>query len=348
MQKNYSMKRQNVTASNSTAHKIKGAAWLVRVCVLMIGLTFGAASCHAACPSGTVSLYTPTPAGSQLEALYGLLPVLWRAYFKETLQLTSSPGRGGSYAVSRLLDTKDSRCFLAVVILPSVYLIAETTDSMFGDGDLNIVAVLASAPNAIWVAEESPFHSLADLVIHARAVNEKKGEFFTLAGTGRYTDQHLATLEFDRAAGVKSLYLPVLGSAEAAQAVKDGQATACWAYGVMPESMPGMRALGVAGEQRNPALPGVPTFREVHVDMINVAHFALAAAPRLPEEVMLQIRNSLATLMTDQGLLGLMAARGFIPLALDPQDLGAFLEGQRNDVGLRLAEYDLIPKHLQR
>jgi hypothetical protein len=43
-----------------------------------------------------------------------------------------------------------------------------------------------------------------------------------------------------------------------------------------------------------------------------------------------------------------MTAEGFIPLTLDPQDMGAFLEGQRYNVGVRLAEYDLIPQHLRR
>jgi len=348
MQKNCSMKWQNAAASSSAARKSKDAAGLARVCALVLGLIFGAASGHAACPSGTVSLYMPTPAGSQPDALYGLLPEVWQAHFKETLHLTPAPGRGGSYAVSRLLDNKDNECSLAAVILPSVYLIAETTDSMYDAADLNIVAALASAPNAVWVAEESPFRNLADLVVYARAANAKKGEVFSLAGTGRYTDQHLATLQFDRAAGVKSLYLPVLGSAEAAQAVKDGRATACWGYALTPENMPGLRALSVAGEQRSPALPEVPTFREVQVDMINVAHFALAVGSGIPEETMGQIRDSLATLMADQDLRGRMAARGFIPLALGPRDLGAFLEEQRRGVASRLAEYDLIPKHLRR
>ena len=357
MQKNCSMKRQSV--NNRSAHRAKNAPGcgrsapaLVRICVLMISLLFGAAPGHAACPSGAVSLYMPTPAGSQLDALYDLLPDAWGAHFSETLRLTPMPGRGGSYAVSRLLDDESDGCSLAAVIVPSVYFIAETTDRMYNATDLDIAAVLASAPNAIWVTEESPFRSLADLVIHARAENEKAGGVFILAGTGRYTDQHMASLEFDRAAGVKSLYLPVLGSAQAIQAVKNGQATACWGYALTPESMPGMRVLGVAGERRSSVLPEVPTFQELRVDMINVAHFALALRIKAPDEFgdmpAQPLRNALTTLMADSELRGRMAAKGFTPLALGPQEIGAFLEERRREAASGLAAYDLIPRQLWR
>jgi len=322
--------------------------------VFSLLLLSGAAPSHAAtCPDGAISLYMPTPAGSQPDALYYLLLGPWQTHFHERLHLMHAPGRGGSHAASRLLDDGSDNCSLAAVILPSVFFLSETTDRMFNVADLDIAAALASAPNAIWVAEESPFHSLADLVIHARAENSKAGGRFILAGTGRYTDQHLATLEFDRAAGVRSVYLPVLGSAEAIQSVKAGRATACWGYALAPVTMPGMRALGVAAERRSPALPEVPTFREVHVDMANVAHFALAlrvVAPKneygdMPAQ---PLRDALVALMADQELRDRMAFVGFMPHMIGPQEIGEFLEERQRDAATGLAEYNLIPRQLRR
>lgn len=316
-------------------------------CALLMLLSFGAGCARAACPSG-FSLYMPATKASQPDRLYSLLAAPWQARFQEPLHLVHVPGRGGSYATSRLLDEESDGCSLAAVILPSVYLLSKTADSMYDVSGLNVAAVLASASNALWVAEESSFHTLADLVNFARAENTKADGVFTLAGTGRYTDQHLATLEFDRAAGVKSLYLPVLGSTEAADAVKSGAATACWGYALLPESMPGMRALGVAGERRSPALPAAPTFREVQVDMVNVAHFALAVRATMPEDDMRQLRSSLAALASDHDLRGRMAAGGFIPLALEPRDIAAFLEGQLLEIERNLSDYPLIPNQPRR
>ena len=343
------MKRQNASANN------RSGIFRALMNSLLFSLLFGAVPSHAVCPSGEVSLYMPTPVGSQADVLYYLLPDSWQAHFHERLHLTHTPGRGGSYAVSSLLDDGSDNCSLAAVILPSVFFITETTDRMFNIADLDIAAALASAPNALWVAEESPFRSLADLVIHARAENEKAGGVFILAGTGRYTDQHLASLEFDRAAGVKSLYLPVLGSAEAIQAVKSGRATACWGYALAPATMPGMRALGVAAERRSPVLPEVPTFQEVRVDMINMAHFALALRVVAPDKYgdmpPQPLRDALAVLMADQELGGRMAAMGFIPYGLgpqEPQEFSAFLEKRRRDAASGLVEYNLIPVQLRR
>jgi len=321
----------------------------------MFGFLLWGALGHAACPAGVVTLYMPTPAGGQVDAPYYLLADTWQARLHERLHLEPAPGRGGSYAISRLLDDKNDNCSMAAVIVPSVFFLSETTDRMYNVADLDIAAALGSAPNALWVTRESPFQSLADLVIHARAENEKIGGTFILAGTGRYTDQHLASLEFDRAAGVKSVYLPMTGSAEAIQAVKSGRATACWGYALAPETMPGMRALGIAAEQRSPELPGVPTFREVRVDMINVAHFALVLRVVRPNEYgdmpPQPLRDALAALMADQELRGHVAARGFTPLFLGPQEpqkLGPFLEEQRRVVAARLAAYELIPRQLRR
>ena len=325
------------------------AIWTI--CMPGGSLAHAASSSAPPCPPGIVSLYTPASANSQTTTLYALLPEVWQARFQQTLVLTPAPGRGGSYAVVRLLDDAIG-CSLAAVILPSLYLLTETADRMYNLADLEVAAVLAAAPNALWVAEESPFQSLADLVIHARAENAKPGGFFILAGTGSYTDQHLASLVFDRAAGVRSLYLPVLGSAEAIQAVKNGRASACWGYALAPETMPGMRALGVAAEQRSLALPGVPTFREVHVDMTSMAWFALALRSEIPEEFMpLQgqgLLDALAALMADDDLRARVAARGFTPFALGPQELGTFLEERQQAAALGLATYDLIPRHLRR
>lgn len=342
------MKPRNGTGNKAFARLLAALGCPVALCLILLVWIFAPAPVRAACPTGSSSLYLPTPAGSQPDLLYSLLPASWHAGLGEPLLVTYLPGRGGSYAASRLLDEDDNGCSLAGVVLPSLFLLSETSDRMYDPGDLGIAAVLAGAPVALWVAENSPFRNLADLVIFARAENEKAEGVFAVAGTGRYTDQHLAALVFDRAAGVKSLYLPVLGSAEAVAAVQSGKASACWGYALSRETMPGLRALGVSGERRSPVLPEVPTFREVQVDMVEVSHFALAVRATMPEESLRQLRASLEGLLSDQELRGQMAARGFIPLALGPQDIDAFLEGRKRGAEQSLADYLLIPRQSRR
>ena len=347
------MKRPNGT--NSWSGKTRGVAALrmpghsgVRLwCLVALALCFSVPAI-AACPEGRASLYMPASAGSQLDLLYGLLSGPWKERSQDTLTMTYLPGRGGSYAASRLLDDPAEGCSYAAVVLPSLFLLSETKDLMVDAADLAIVGALAAAPNAIWVAADSPYSTLGDLTAFARQQGETPGGYFAVAGTGSYTDQHLATLEFDRAAGIKSLYIPVLGSAEAVRAVKNGEAHACWGYALSPESMPGMRALGVAGEKRSPALPDVATFREVDVDMVSFSQFAVAVLGTTAEETLGELRTLLAALTENETLRKEMADRGFIPLALGEQDLEAFLEGRRRDAEQALAEYKLIPKQSRR
>ena len=345
-QPNGTNKRNGTTRRGAVAPTSGGRAlWFWGLIALALCFSVPAI---AACPEGRVSLYMPAPAGSQLDLLYGLLDGPWKERTRDTLTMTHLPGRGGSYAASRLLDDPAEGCSYAAVVLPSLFLLSETKDLMVDAADLAIIGALAAAPNAIWVAADSPHATLGELAAFARQQGETPGGYFGVAGTGSYTDQHLATLAFDRAAGIKSLYIPVLGSAEAVRAVKSGEAHACWGYALSPESMPGMRALGVAGEKRSPALPDVPTFQEVDVDMVSFSQFAVAVLGTTSEETLEELRASLAALVENESLRKEMAVRGFIPLALGAQDLEAFLEGRRRDAEQSLAEYKLIPKQLRR
>lgn len=297
---------------------------------------FCAAAAQAACPSGPASLFVPGNAKSQVGLIFAPLSDAWQRAYGQSLLQTAAPGRGGSYAVARCLEEKNDQCSFCALTLPSFFLLAEDRNATYRRGDIIPAPAFASAPNALWADADGPFRTLDELLLFARAQNERPDGVFALAGTGRFTDQHLASRQLERTAGVRALYLPELGSAEAAAAVREGRAAACWAYALPEASLPGMRPLAVAGESRSPVLPQTPTFRELGLEIVNHTLFTVGFSAKLPEKDAEDLRQRLARLVSDPGL-----ARDAAGLGLGrPSPAAAALEDSAKEL---LDDYDLIP-----
>lgn len=290
------------------------------------------------CPSGTVTVFLPAAEGGQVDRIYASVRTLWMDAFDTSLTFQYLPGRGGSYAITAMLDAKDDGCTFAAVQIPTFFFLPLCTNGMYEVADVAPLAVFTSVPNALWVAEDSPFVTVNDLAVHMRARWDAGDTTFTVAGVGSYTDQHLAYLQFQRAAGVKGRYLPVRGSAGAVAAVLDGEAGACWAYALSPDSMPGLRPLAVADAQRSTALPHTPTMRERNILMENVCLFGLAVRSSLPEKTRARYMRGLDSLFSAKEMRQALAQLGAetespdcLPLVFKAAD-----------------EYQLIPDNLRR
>jgi tripartite-type tricarboxylate transporter receptor subunit TctC len=278
--------------------------------------------------------------------LYGLLAEAFREELFLGLKAEVRLGRGGGYVLNRLLEEKDDGCFLGVLQFPSFIFLSSLRDRLYDDAEIEPAVVLAAVPNALWVAESGPLRSLDDFILKAREEAGKSGGRIVTAGVGRYTDQNMASRKLERAAGIGTAYLPLLGAAECAEAVLAGKAAACWGYAVPAEMMPGLRPLAVASGQRSPLWPDVPTFQERGCLMSDYAWFGLGIRASAPESIRARCLESLSRVMRNKKLLAGMAALGFMPPAAAPgSDAARLLPGRLREEALRLlSDYPLIPR----
>ncbi|MDR0828257.1 MAG: hypothetical protein LBN33_10390 [Desulfovibrio sp.] len=275
--------------------------------------------------------------------LYNLLDSVFRRDFFQRVTPIILEGRGGSYALNRLQDSKGDGCFMSALSMPSFFFLAKSGNSLYDADGIYPLAVIASIPNALWVDEQSPLRDLDAFIEKATAETAKIDSRFAIAGAGRQTDQHLATLQMNRATGLKIPYLPLLGVKECTEAVRNGLAAACWGYAVPPEMMPGLKPLAVAAPTRSPVLPLVPTFFEARCDMQNIVLFGLALPASSPENIREKGLTELATALKDADLRSKITALGFtIPAITDPMPLLTLKERQ---AALKLLdEYPLFPR----
>lgn len=313
------------------------ALWLV-FC-LCGGGAARASSDSPVCSDGR-QLLIPAAEKSQVAQIFEGLAPLWQGKTGSSLRISHHPGRGGSYALRDLLLEKANGCTFAGVVLPSFFYQIADPDSMIGKDEISLCAVAAQAHNALWVAADSPFRNWQEFLAHARHLAQDPAALLLVAGTGRYSDQHMATLQLNRAAGIKTQYSPFLGSVEAAQAVRSGAALAFWAYALNPDDMPDMRPLALAAETRSSLMPDTPTFKEMGVDCTSAACFGLALPAALSQKQQKALHKAL---VLDTAAQSGAAVPGLEILTIRADSLPIFVNQFAVRAEADLDEYPMLP-----
>ena len=145
----------------------------------------------------------------------------------------------------------------------------------------------------------SPHKTLKDLLDAAKA----KPGAVTYGTTGIGSDDHLAAMMFERAAGVKLNHVPFKGAAEVHMAVASKQIMlAAMNIGEAMQYQKGgtpLRHLGQMSEKRSSLAPDVPTFKEQGFDVIMASLRGVAAPKGLPPAVREQLVEALRKTAAD-------------------------------------------------
>ena len=143
---------------------------------------------------------------------------------------------------------------------------------------------------------EQPFKNFKEFLAYARA-NPGKLNYGT---PGNGTSPHIATEVFNREAKVKLNHVPYKGAGPALQDLIGGQIQVVFdpGVGISPAKAGKVRMIAIAGPNRHPDFPDVPTLEEngiKHVD--GGPHFGFYAPAATPREVIARINAEVAKAM---------------------------------------------------
>ena len=114
------------------------------------------------------------------------------------------------------------------------------------------------------VAKDSKFKTVDDLIKFAK---ENPGKL-TINGAGLFVGHHIATLQLEKAAGIKMTYIPEKGGTDALQSVLSGKVLAGFNnLADVYRSQDRLNIIAIADVKRHEFLPDVPTFRELGIDV---------------------------------------------------------------------------------
>jgi tripartite-type tricarboxylate transporter receptor subunit TctC len=193
-----------------------------------------------------------------------------------------------------------------IVVAPNVY------DKLPYDPrkDLIAIASFALSPQLLVVTNELPVKSVKDLIVLAKA---KPGQL-SFASSGSGALPHLATEQFNLAAGIKAVHVPYKGSGPALPDLVAGRTQ--YMIDIIVSALPlaqsgKVRALAVTTLKRYPALPDMPTIAESGLPGYEAAQWYGFFAPAgTPPAVVKKIEADVARLGDSKPLRDAMTLRG--------------------------------------
>jgi tripartite-type tricarboxylate transporter receptor subunit TctC len=135
---------------------------------------------------------------------------------------------------------------------------------------------------------------------------------------------------FVRAAGIQLLQVPYKGESLALQDLLGGQVSAMFAYVTMavPQIQAGkVRALAVAGAQRNPALPDVPTVAESGYPGFQFSATLFLLGPAgLSKDIVTLLNREVAAVLQEPDVRASYEVAGAERVFGSPQELAALIK----------------------
>lgn len=194
--------------------------------------------------------------------------------------------------------------------------------------DFAPISTLGYFDIGLFVPANSRFTSLRAVVDHAKA-NPGKLNVGTIAPG---STQHLSAKLFETVAGVDALVVPYKGSPAVLTALRAGEIDLAFEIAgpmVAQVQAGAVRALAVSSDQRNPALPEVPTVAQAGVPGYNVASWnALAAPAATPPEVLAVLGHAVREALASATVRDKLGRLGMRVQGSSPAEMQALLAGE--------------------
>ncbi len=299
---------------------------MLRRTILKAGVALAIATAYSVPASagvdGPVNYVIPFGPGGESDISARLQQPFFKEKFGEDLVISYQPGGGGAVGWASLNGLSGDGQTIMGVNLPHIVIKPAQKDVGFTTEDLNIFYMFHFTPDAIVVAADSPYQTLADLVEDART---HPGEV-TMSGSGKASANHLAQIKFDKLTGALTTYVPFKGTGASVTALLGNQVKAQWGYTTVGAKQgEAVRMLAVAMEERHPLFPDVPTFKELGYDIVGGAYRGIALPNTASAETTKKWSDMIAEINADPEFQKKMLDSGFAMLDVGADDMADFM-----------------------
>jgi tripartite-type tricarboxylate transporter receptor subunit TctC len=305
-------------------------AALVAGCVAL-GLASPASAQADDYPSKRVTIIVPYSAGGATDILARQMAEGLSQHWDETVTVENRPGAGATLGTAQAARAQPDghTLFLGQVsshgIAPAVY------ENLQYDAqeDFEPIVWLTLIPNVMVVDADSDIATVEDFV----AAAEEGGMTFGSSGTG--SSIHLSGEMFRSRTGLDMTHVPYRGSGEAVPALISGNIDVM--FDNLPSSMPQiqageLRALAVTTQERDDALPDVPTLAETGIPELDgfdaASWFGLLAPAGTDPAIVAEINEAANAVLQSEQLQEYTAANGATIIGGSPEDFAAFIEDE--------------------
>jgi len=254
-------------------------------------------------PDRQITLVVPGAASGGMDVIARALAERLTATLKQSIVVDNKPGANGNIAADIVAKSKPDGYTMLLgqtaqfAINPALYQKIPFDPIK----DFVPIVMLAEAPNIIFVASDSPYKTLSDIV-KAAQVSSKT---LDLATPGNGTPSHLISEMFQKASGTKFTHIPYKGASAAITDLVGGRVA------VMMSSVPSalgqiksgkVRPIAVSSAKRIPVLPNVPTIGESGYPGFNIGTWYGLFVPKGTSQSIVNELNAAANLAINSSL----------------------------------------------
>jgi tripartite-type tricarboxylate transporter receptor subunit TctC len=280
-------------------------------------------------PQQPIKLMVPWPPGGGVDTTARILTDLLGKRLGQPFVVDNRAGAGGNIGTELAARQKaDGYNLLMSSISPNAINVSLYSRLGFDPvKDFEPIVYVSAVPNILVVPGNSPYKSVQDVLAAARAQPGR----LTYGSGGVGSSQHLAAVQFARAAGIEMVHVPYKGTAPAEADLAAGHVslmldtTTCLPFVAAGK----MRALAVASRQRNPALPDVPTLDEAGLPGVYASSwYGLSAPAGTPRPIIDKLNAEANAVLKSPEFVKRMQAMGAEIGGGTPEDFGRFMASE--------------------
>ncbi len=277
---------------------------------LALALAASSAFAQADYPTHSVTMIVPFPPGGVADITARPVAEAMGRILKQPVIVENKAGAGGGVGMQYVARAKPDG-YTVLLALSSISIIPAADrilgrEPMFQLGQLVPIARFTADPTVLAVRADSPWKGAKDMIEAAR----KSPGTIPYGSSGNYGTMHVPMEMLSAAGGAKMLHVPFTGAGPAVVALLGGSVDA---VSTGPSTVLGhvqagkVRVLASWGESRHPALPDVPTLRELGYDATFSQWTGLFVPAGTPEPVVAKLREAAKAAAADPAFLAALA-----------------------------------------
>jgi tripartite-type tricarboxylate transporter receptor subunit TctC len=278
-------------------------------------------------PARPVTLVNPFPPGGAVDVVARPLATVLEPLLKQPVVIETKAGAAGQVGGQFAANAKADGYTLLMHIV-SISGFAEV-DKLFGRpvkftrDDFIPIARFIADPMVLVVNDKQPYKTLREFVDDAK----KRPNQLIYSSSGLYGALHLPTALFMKAAAVQMKHLPTAGGGPAVTAIlgNNSQVLVSSIAAANAQMKAGkLRPLASFGARRSPALPEVPTMKELGYDVEFYLWVGLFAPKGTPAQVIATWRDASKKAAASEQFAAAMKNLGQDVAYLDQPEFKAF------------------------
>lgn len=276
------------------------------------GLATGAVQAADAWPSKPIKIIVPYTPGGSTDIVTRIVMDKLGTRLKQSIIIENRPGANSSVGSAIAAKAEpDGYTFLS--ILPAYIINFHLYKLGYKPADLMPVVQMADLPLFLFVAEDIPVKTVAELVAYAR----KNPDKLTYASSGNGSSAHLTGADFALQSKITMTHVAYKGSAPILADLLGGRVSMVFDPILVPMQyvkQNRLKALAFTGKQRWPTEPSIPTMEEAGLPGFVTGSWAGLMAPAgTPAPVIERMAREISEIVKEPDVRQKFLDAGFLP-----------------------------------